>query len=202
MPVSRILVRQPAPQTPSSNRGLKGRCEAPAPTGILLRFSFSLGSGRNGYGGNVETIGARSPELGVNSNAEDNCRHCFRSGSGPVSSRGRRPDDDDHSRGARRRPGAEDGNSPPPSPHEAATHAYAADGTHAPASRRHRSCRSWRSCTVDIGARPASVPIEASKTLIEFTPWRGFDPAVYQAAGFGLLAVSQLKTPRVSAGGF
>jgi hypothetical protein len=137
------------------------------------RFSFSLGSGRNGYGGNVETIGSRRP-TGANPNAEETCCDCFWSRSSPVSPRRPRPVD---GRGARRC-AAEDGNSPPPSPHAATTHAPATDGTPAPAPRCHRSC------TVNKTHRElARVPIEASKTPIEFAPWRSLGYNLYTASG-------------------
>jgi len=117
--------------------------------------------------------------VGVNPNAEDNRRHWFWSRSGPVSSCRRRPVRlDGRSRGRRPR-GAEDRTSPPPSPYEAAAHAHATDGTYAPASGCGKACRA---CAINIGARSAGVPISS---------W----------GGFGLLAVSQLKTPRLSARG-
>ena len=120
---------------PSSNRSLKVDTQDQRRPEFFACFSFSLGSGHNGYRGDAET-GSRRP-TGVNSNAEENCCDCFWSRSGPVSPRRQRPDGpvDGARRGA-----AEDGNSPPPSPHAATTHAPATDGTSAPASRCHRSC--------------------------------------------------------------
>jgi hypothetical protein len=156
-------------------------------------FSFSLGSGRNGHGGDVETIGSRRP-AGVNPNAEENCCDCFWRRSSPVSPRRPRPDRpvDGARRGA-----AEDGNSPPPSPHAATTHAPATDGTPAPASR----C--YRSCTVNKTHRElARVPIEASKTPIEFAPWRSLGYNLYTAAClFACLQFLNLK-PLAFGGGF
>ena len=117
--------------------------------------------------------------MGVNPNAEDNRRHWFWSRSGPVSSCRRRPVRlDGRSRGRRPR-GAEDRTSPPPSPYEAAAHAHATDGTYAPASGCGKACRA---CAINIGARSAGVP-------------------VLSGAGFGLLRVSQPKTPRRKARG-
>jgi len=152
----------------------EGRYPGAAPAGILrVLRSFSLGSGRNRYGGDVET-GSRRP-IGVNLDAEENCCDCFWSRSSPVSPRRPRPD---RPVDGARRGGAEDGNSPPPSPHAATTHAPATDGTPAPASRCHRSC------TVNKTHRElARVPIEASKTPIEFAPWRSLGYNLYTAAG-------------------
>ena len=174
---------------PSSNRSLKVDTQDQRRPEFFACFSFSLGSGRNGYGGDAET-GSRRP-TGVNPNAEKNCCDCFWSRSGPVSPRRPRPVDGT-CRGA-----AEDGNSPPPSPHAATTHAPATDGTHAPASRCHRSC------TVNKTHREfARVPIEASKTPIEFAPWRSLGYNLYTGAGlFACLQFLNLK-PLASGGGF
>src|ERR1700722_16118611 len=176
---------------PSSNRSLKVDTQDQRRPEFFACFSFSLGSGRHGYRGDAET-GSRRP-TGVNSNAEENCCDCFWSRSGPVSPRRQRPDRpvDGPRRGA-----AEDGNSPPPSPHAATTHAPATDGTPPPPSR----C----SCTVNkIYRELARVPIEASKTPIEFAPWRSLGYNLYTGGGLvRLLAVPQLKTPRFRRGFF